>query len=142
VHNTLGIAGGAGGKQNLEGSVCAETRDRAGLRGGKYRLPFFKCQALEVAPRIISAQLTNQQRIANGEPGPDIGRNTGSEVGAAESIKRHSQDAAQNAAMECGDPLGAVLGPQNDAIAGANALVREECGEASGLARNFSIVLI
>ncbi len=94
-------------------------------------MPLFKCKAFKIAARIISAQLAKQQRIANGEPRLDIGGNTGGEVGAAKGIERHRQDAAQNAAMECGDPFSAVLGPQDDPVAGADTLLHEECREAS-----------
>src|SRR5437588_10769999 len=54
------------------------------------------------------------------------------EVGRALNVERHDDDAAERAAEEGRDPLGAVPGPEHDALAPAYAARVEFAREAKG----------
>src|SRR5436305_13946632 len=75
------------------------------------------CQFVESESRQI------EQAIAavHEQPGMDLLLNAGDEVGGAFDIERHDDDAARQASEEGRDPLGAVLAPEQDALAFVNA---------------------
>ncbi len=70
--------------------------------------------------------------VADGECGVYVGSHAGGELGGAGGVERDGQNAAQQAAVEGGDPLGAVFGPDEDAVAGADAALDEQSGKTAG----------
>ena len=68
-----------------------------------------------------------------------VGGHAGGEVRAAVGIERDNENAALDAAVKGGDPLCAVLSPQNHAIGGTDLFPGEQCGETAGLPGNITI---
>ncbi len=57
---------------------------------------------------------------------------TREKIGRRTIVDRDDDDAAEQAAPECGDPLGAVLAEEHDLVAFANPRLVETRGKASG----------
>jgi hypothetical protein len=71
-----------------------------------------EAQARQIEPAL--AAVDQQTRI-------DLPLHAGDEIGRALDIERHDDDATRQRAKESGHPLGAVLTPQEDALAFGNA---------------------
>ena len=70
--------------------------------------------------------------VADDEFGGDVGDDAGGEVGRAGGVERDGDDSAEEAAEEDGDPLGGVVSPEDDAVAGEDVAAVELGGEAAG----------
>jgi hypothetical protein len=125
--DAFGIAGGAGGEQDLQLRLGAEAGHGAERRVGQGRGPVLKGHAGDA-----DRQLIDEDEIAYGHLGRDIGGDAGSEVGGAGGVQRNGENAAQQAAMKGGDPLRAVVGPDEHAVALHDAAAIQEGGKAAG----------
>ena len=137
--DAFGVAGGAGGKENLERGLVRQAGDGAHLRGGKLAEPILECERGNGGSGVRCSQFSQQERIADGEPGTDVGGYARGKIGGSGGVEGNGQHSAQQAAVKGGDPLGAVLGPQQHAVACADALPGQKRGKTAGEARQFSI---
>ena len=78
-------------------------------------------------------------QVAHGELRLDIRGHARSEIGAAVGIERNHENAAQDAAVERGNPFGAVLGPQDHAVAGADVFLFQQRCETAGEMRDVAV---
>jgi len=130
--NAFWFAGGAGGEEDFKGRFLIEAGDGTGFFGGKDREQVLKGDACVDGRQGVNRELAEEDHVADCEFGADIGGDAGSEVGCAGSVEGDGEDATQKAAVEDGDPLGAAFTPDEDAVAGADAALDEEGGEAAG----------
>ena len=137
--DAFGVAGGAGGKENLERGFVRKAGDGAHLRGGKMAEPIFKGERGNGGSGVRRGQFCQQERIADGEPGIDVGGYARGKIGGSGGVEGNGQHAAQQAAVKGGDPLRAVLGPQQHAVAWPDALPGQKRGKTAGKARQLSI---
>jgi hypothetical protein len=114
-----------GGEEDLERRITRETWNWAGLFGGQSAEPIFKAEA-----RPLAGQLTQKQGIAYRQLGAHVSRDARGEVGASVGVQWDGQHTTQNAAMEGGNPLGAILGPEQHAVAGADLALGQQRGKA------------
>ena len=138
VHDALGVAGGAGGEEDLQGRVESNSGYGRGLMVGQARRPFFKLDAREIEVRT-RGEAIEEQRISNGEFWLYVGGHAGGEIGAAHGVERNGQRAAEDASVQRGDPLGAVLAPDEDAIAHADGARFKQGGKAPGETSDLAI---
>ena len=87
----------------------------------------------------VRRQLGQQERVADGEFGVDVRGHARGKIGGSGGVERNGQHPAQQAAVEGGDPLGAVFSPQQYAVALADALRGQERGKTAGEARQIAI---
>ncbi len=127
MDDALGVAGGAGGEENLQRSCVREPLHRAGFLLRQRCEPIFKAEQRE-----SGRQLMQQQSVAHGQLGPHIGADPAGKIGASVCVQRNRQHPAHHAAVEGGDPLRAVLGPQQNAVAGLDVALDEQGGKAAG----------
>ena len=90
-------------------------------------------------PGVRLGQFSQQKRVADGELGANVGGYACGKVGASGGVKRNGQHPAQQAAVEGGDPLGAVFRPKQDAVALGDALLGQIRGKTAGEARQIAI---
>jgi hypothetical protein len=64
--------------------------------------------------------------------GINLLRDTGSEIGARYVVDGYDRHSAEHACKECRNPFRRVLAPEQDAIAFANHLFLQLCGELIG----------
>ncbi len=83
-HDALGIAGGAGGEEDLERGGGGEAGDGAGFFGGEVGEPVLKRDL-----RDFDGQLAEQEHIAYGEFGGYVGGDAGGEVGGSGGVQRN-----------------------------------------------------
>ena len=133
-HHSLGVAGGAGGKQNLQRRLARKPCNRPGLFGGQLARPVFESEL-----RIFWRQLTKQQRIAHSKFGLNVGRHACGELRRSVGVQRNHQHSARDAAVKGRNPLGAVFSPQQNAVARSNAPLGQKRGKASAQMRNLPI---
>ena len=67
--------------------------------------------------------------VADDEFGGYFGDDAMGEVGGAGGVERDGEDAAEETAEECGDPVGGVFAPEDDTLAGEDAATFELGGE-------------
>jgi hypothetical protein len=133
MDDSLGLGGGAGGKENLKGRVEGECgiaeigllRLRQG--GGKV----FKAEFRQ-GWKEVWGEFTKQRRIADDEPGLCVVDDAIREVQGSGGIERDHDDATLDAAEECAHPLKAVLSPDDDALAEGDFAANQLRGEAIG----------
>ena len=71
-------------------------------------------------------------RVGDDELRGGVGDDAGGEAGGAGGVEGDDEDSAEEAAEEGGDPVGGVLAPEDDAVAGSDAAAVELGGEAAG----------
>ena len=133
-YHALGLAGGAGGEEDFERRGARESVDGASLYSGQNAEPIFEGEA-----RILSGQLIEQQGIADGQFGLHIGGDAPGKLRASVSVQRDGEDATQQAAVKGGDPLSAVLRPEQNPVAGADAALGQQRGKAPGKLRQLGV---
>src|SRR6185437_1014313 len=134
VNDALGIAGGAGREEDLQRGIGAEDCDGRAVRDGQRAGPFLECDAGNACWK-----LTDEQRVADGEFGLRVVEDARCEVDASVGVKGNDEHAAENAAVICREPFSTVLAPQNNTIAGTDAALLEERGEAKRLIGEVAI---
>ena len=77
-------------------------------------------------------QLCQQQRVAHRQFGIDVGGHASGKFGGAVGVERNGQHAAQQAAVKGGNPLRAVLSPDQDAVALDDASRGQKRSETAG----------
>ena len=115
-NHALRVRGGAGSKDDLYGVLAAQIARRVRI-GAMMRHKLG--QSFQFQGRQTRIQALNFAR-AYEQPGVHLPRNTESEIARTDSIHGHDQHAAQHASPESGDPLGAILAPDHDAVAFAD----------------------
>jgi hypothetical protein len=104
------------------------------LFGGQRAGPILKSKL-----RAVCWQLPQQQRIADGQLGPHVCRDAQGKFRRSIGVQRHGQHAAQDAAMESGNPLRAVFSPEQNPVARADAALGQQGGKTPREARNFAV---
>ena len=104
---------GAGSEDDLHGVLAAQIACRVRI-GAMLRDKLG--QSFQFEYRQTRIQTLNFAR-AYEQPGVYLPRNTESEIARTDSIHGYDQHAAQHASPESGDPLGAVVAPDHDAVA-------------------------
>ena len=87
----------------------------------------------------MPGKLAHEECVADCESGLDVCGDAGGEVGASVGVEGNSERTAKHAAVKGGDPFGAVLGPEHDAVAGADVLLGEKCRESAGESGDVAI---
>jgi hypothetical protein len=135
VDDALGIGGGAGGEDDLEGRVEGDGggNGEVGLRG-------------EVGAEVVEGELREgcgeggeMGGVGEDELGGDVGDDARGELGRAGGVEWNGEDAAQQAAEEGGDPLGGVVSPEDDTLAGGDTATVEFGGKSSGESGEFGV---
>ena len=126
-------------KRIWSGVSVRQAGDGAHLRGGKLAEPILEGERGNGGPGVRCSQFSQQERIADGEPGIDVSGYARGKIGGSGGVEGDGQHAAQQAAVKGGDPLRAVLGPQQHAVAGADALPGQKRGKTAGEPRQLSI---
>ena len=84
-------------------------------------------------------QFAQQERVAHGEFGVDVRSHARGKFGSSGGVERNGQNAAQQTAVEGGDPLGAVFSPEQDAVALDDTVLGQKRSEAAGEARQIAV---
>ena len=121
MHDAFGVAGGAGGKENLQRGLVRQAGDGAHLRGGQLAEPILEGERGNGGSGVLCSQFSQQERVADGEPGIDVSGHARGKIGGSGGVEGDGQHAAQQAAVKGGNPLRAVLGPQQHAVARPDA---------------------
>ena len=111
-----------------------EPWNRTGFFGGEDGEPVFKGDL-----RPFTRQLAEQESIADGEFGSDVSGDAGGEFRGSVGVERNGQHAAQQAAVEGGDPLRAVFGPKEHTVAGLDAPLGQQRGKTASQARDLTV---
>ena len=105
-HHALGVACGAGGKQNLQRRLARKASNWRSFFVGQRAGP-----VLESKPLIFGGQLMKQQRIAHRQLGLHVGGHARGKLRCPVSVQRHHQHAARDATVEGRNPLRAIFSP-------------------------------
>ena len=117
-HHALGLARGAGGEENLRRRFVREAGDGAHLRGGQHGRASPQMRAWEsVGSGCAAASLPSRSASPTASLGLNVGGYARGKIGGSGGVQRNGQHAAQQAAVKGGDPLRAVLGPHQHAVA-------------------------
>ena len=125
-HDPFGVARGAGGEEDLERCVGGDAGDGAGLFSGQLGEPVFKGK---LGP---GAHFVQKDRVAHHELWRYIGGHARGKLRGAVGVQRDGQHATEHAAVEGRDPLGAVFGPEEDAVAHADGAALKQRGKPAG----------
>ena len=106
--------------------------DRAHLRGGQFVQQIFKSERRNLRRIVGRGQLGQQKRVADHELRTHIRGHPRHKLSRSEGIERHRQNAAQHAAVKCGDPFCTVFRPDQNALALGDAPRRKQRGKAAG----------
>ena len=124
---------GARGEDNLDDVIAGERR------WGDRRIRVLRqgfAQQFQLKLRHAGDEV---RRGAHAEASFHLGGHALREVGGRNLIDRHHDGAAQDAAEEGDNPLGAILAPQDDLVVLADAASFQFAGEAVGAGQNFAV---
>jgi hypothetical protein len=126
VDDAFGISRGTGGKDDLESVVGCEVVDGGGLLSGECGGEVFEWEE-----RRGGWEESEFGGVAEDVFGADFANDPVDEIERAGEIDRDGDDAAQEATEECGDPFGAVVTPEKDAVAFSDGAADELGGETA-----------